>query len=129
MKENFKVEFIFDLNDEDKKLYDKYAIPASEFASDGDFLSAIKLIDKILDINPNVEFALLFKANYLSNYTNLEINYPELNSDNIDEIIELATGYKNNYQECIKLIDKALKLNPKNKNAKLLKGHIKKTVL
>ena len=42
----------FSISDKDKKLYDKYGIPAIELTNEGEFLAAAKLIErmkKILD--------------------------------------------------------------------------------
>lgn len=125
----FQAKISFSISDKDKKLYDKYGVPAIELANDGEFLAAVKLIDKILKQNPKCEFALLLKANYLFNHVNNNIKFDEIGPDNIDKIIKQAEDFKKQLEECVKLIDKALKINPKNKDAKGLKEFIEKNSL
>src|SRR3989344_4426975 len=113
----FKTAMKFSLKEEDSNLYHKYGIPAIELASDGEYLAAIKLLDKILKTNPQVEFALLLKANYMFNYVNKNIEMPTAIPENIKEIKSIGTQLQKELGKCINLIDQALKLNPKNKSA------------
>ena len=130
MTMDFQAKVTFSLTDKDKKLYDKYGVPAIELANDGEFLAAIKLIDKILKRNPKCEFALLLKANYLFNYILNNLRFDsKINQNDINRIKKQAEAIKKQLEECIRLIDKALKINPKNKTAKELKKFIEKTCL
>ncbi len=129
MTMEFQAKMSFSISDEDKKLYDKYGIPAIELANDGEFLAAVKLIDKILKQNPKCEFALLLKANYLFNHVNHNLEFDEISPESIDKIRKQAEGFKEQLEECINLINKALKINPKNKDAKGLKDFIEKNSL
>jgi len=129
MTMEFQARMSFSISDKDKKLYDKYGVPAIELANDGEFLAAVKLIDKILKQNPKCEFALLLKANYLVNYIDNNIKFDEINPDNIDKIIKQAEDFKKQLEECVKLIDEAIKINPKNKDAREFKNFIEKNYL
>jgi len=129
MTMEFQAKMSFSISDKDKKLYDKYGIPAIELANDGEFLAAVKLIDKILKQNPKCEFALLLKANYLFNHVNQNLQLDEVSPENIKKIHKQTKDFKKQLEECIKLIDKALKINSKNKDAKGLKDFIEKNSL
>jgi len=131
MVKRFKAEVSFKLNDKDKKLYDKYAIPAIELAEEGEYLAAIKLIDKILKENPKCEFALFLKANYLFNHitNNMKLEFDEIDQNNIGKIIKEAKNLEKDTKKCIKIIDKILKINPKNKEAKKFRKFIEKNLL
>ncbi|MBI2665823.1 hypothetical protein HYX12_04335 [Candidatus Woesearchaeota archaeon] len=129
MTNTFQADMKFSLNEEDSKLYHKYGVPAVELAKDGEYLAAVKLLDKILKINPQVEFALLLKANYMFNYVNKNFEMPEVIPENVGKIKSVCTKIKKELEECISLIDQAHKLNPKNKNAIDLKTFIEKNSL
>lgn len=125
----FQAKMSFKVSDKDKKLYDKYGVPAIELANEGEFLAAVKLLDRILKENPKCEFALLLKANYLFNHVNQNLVFDEVNPNNIDKIKQQAEGFKKQLEECINLIDNALKINPKNKDAKGLEEFIENNSL
>jgi len=125
---DFEVQIAFGLSDRDKGLYDKYGVPAVEFANDGEYLPAIKLMDKVLSQSPNAEFALVLKANYLSNHIGDTLSFGESRGD-VEATEEKTRKAKDNYTECIVLLTKAIKINPKNKGAKDLKKHIQSTSL
>ena len=124
MSEIFESKFTFSISAEDKKLYDNYGDPAKELAKEGNFLSAIKLIDEILTESPNAGFALILKANYLFNHINKNLKFDRITQNNIGSIKKQALNFKNQFKECINLIDKALKINPENKEAKEFKNFI-----
>ena len=118
MVKKFTAKMSFKLKKEDSKLYHKYGVPAIELANDGEYLAAIKLLDKVLKENLNSEFALLLKANYLFNYFNENQDFEAATPTNLVKIKKQALELKIKLEECINLIDKVLKLNPKNKEAK-----------
>ncbi len=124
MAKKFTAEMSFKLNEEDSKLYHKYGVPAIELANDGEYLAAVKLIEKVLTENPKSEFALLLKANYLFNHINDHLDFEDATPDNLAIIKKQAQGFKAKLDECIELIEKALKINPSNKEAKQLKEFI-----
>ena len=129
MAKKFTTEMSFKLHEEDSKLYHKYGVPAIELANKGDFLEAVKLIDKVLKENSKCEFALLLKANYLFNHVNHTLKFDEISPESTDKIRKQAEGIKEQLEECVNLIEKAIKINPKNKEAKGLKDFIEKNSL
>lgn len=129
MVKKLKQETQFKVEKKEKALYDKYGVPAVELAEDGEYFSAIKLIDKILKTNPKVEFALYLKASYLFNHVTENVEFPEITLENYEKIKGTYKKIKEDLEECISLLDKLLKINPKNKNAKELKNFIKENAL
>ena len=86
MVNTFEAKVSFSLNDKDKILYKKFGASAMELADKGELLSAIKIIDDILKENPNAEFALILKANYLVNYVNKNLHFDKVSKENIEKI-------------------------------------------
>ena len=82
------------------------------------------MIDEILTESPNAEFALILKANYLFNQINKNLHFDRVTPNNINSIKKQALNFKNQFEECISLIDKALKINQENKEAKEFKNFI-----
>jgi hypothetical protein len=68
------------------------------------------------------------KANYLSNHIGNTLSFGE-SRGNLEATEEKTRKAKENYKECIVLLTKAIKINPKNKGAKDLKKHIQSTSL
>ena len=129
MADTFEAQWKFSLKDKDSKLYHKYGVPAIELANDGEYLAAVKLIDKILKDNSKVEFALLLKANYMLNYVTNSFDFGEVTPEDLEKAKTKTQKLKKDLEECIRLIDEALKLNPKNTNGKSLKSFIQKNAL
>ena len=119
----------FKLKEKDKKLYDEYGKDAIEFAKRGQLLNAINLFDKILEEDPDVEFALVLKANNLFNHISLNLNFDDIGSVDVKVIKNRAENAKQQLQECINLIERALKINPINKEVEELKKFISGTPL
>ncbi|RLG09259.1 hypothetical protein DRN73_10195 [Candidatus Pacearchaeota archaeon] len=124
MNQQFKL--TFNLEDKDSELYHKYGEKAVELGSQGNYDEAIKLLDKVLAKKQKTEFALLMKANYYFNKVNEEL---ELNEPTTPEEIPLvkkqASKIKKDLNECLNLVEKVLKINPKNEGAKQIKKFIK----
>jgi tetratricopeptide (TPR) repeat protein len=123
MNQQFKL--TFNLEDEDSELYNKYGKKAVELGSQGNYDEAIKLLDKVLAKKQKTEFALLLKANYYFNKVNeeLELNDPAT-PEEIPLVKKQASKIKKELTECLNLVEKVLKINPKNEGAKQIKKFI-----
>lgn len=125
MNKQFKL--TFNLEDKDSELYRKYGEKAVELGSQGNYDEAIKLLDKVLAKKQKTEFALLLKANYYFNKVNeeLELNEP-VTPEEIPSVKKQASKIKKELGECLSLVEKVLKINPKNEGAKQIKEFIEK---
>jgi len=125
----FHADPFFKTNDKELELYNRYGIPAIELADKRDFLVAVKLIDKILKVESECEFALFLKANYLYNHFNLEISnkcidFIAMSIGDIGNVHQDAKHIQKQFEKCIRLFDKVIEINPANKEAKGFKTFI-----
>lgn len=121
----------FNLDSEDKELYHKYGIRAIELANDEEYVAAIKLLDKVLKQKQNVEFALVLKANYISNYVDTEIGSIDFSPEDSycdDTLTKKLKSLTEKLKDALYLINKAIQINPSNKESMKLMSLIEKTI-